>query len=645
MAELPLYPSSPRLLTRPFTRRGVLGGALAVVGAAWVPARGEAPRPLVLPAPAPGFTRTHGLSAFGDLAMPPDFSHFAYVNPEAPKGGVLILQVTAVGGNQNFDTFNTLNAFVFRGDGAAGMGMVFDSLMAGTADEPDALYGLLAGAIDVSDDALVYRYFLRPEARFHDGSPVTASDVAFSINIMKEKGHYIYRQVLQHVAEATAEAPDVFVVRLSPERMRDSHLNVGGMPVFSEAFWRGKDFEAVTLERPLGSGGYKVGRFEPGQYIEFDRVPDYWGRDLPVNIGSGNFDTVRYEYYRERSIAFEAFKSGRISYHEEYTARIWATGYDFPAVREGRIVRETIPSRGPSPIQGWHFNTRLPKFADPRVRKAIGLCFDFEWVNRNIMFDSYERTMSYFQNTDMEARGLPSPEELALLEPFRAGLSPEVFGEPFIWPKSDGSGRDRALLRQANELFTAAGCTRSGNRLLLPSGEPFSVEFLDFQPSFQPHLKSFLDNLQALGVDATSRMVDASQYQLRLRNFGYEITGRAMGSSPTPGDFLENLYSSASAEQKGSYNIAGVREPAVDDLVHRIAHAKTRDELTIACRALDRVLRAGYYWVPMWFKAETWVACWDEFSRPETPPRFGSGAPFTWWYDAGKAKRAGRVKG
>jgi microcin C transport system substrate-binding protein len=616
------------------TRRVILKGGTAAATLTWLPrsAWGQ----------EGGESESYGLSSFGDLKYGPDFKHFDYVNPNAPKGGTLAIQIKQAAGNQNFDTFNTLNIFVLRGDGAAGMGNTFDSLMAGSGDEPDALYGLVAKSVRISDDKLTYRFILRPEARFHDGSKLTARDAAFSLKVLKEKGHPVFRSILAQMISAEAEADDILRVQLAPERSRDLHLTVAGMPIFSERYWQGRDFEAATLDAPLGSGPYKVGRFEQGRFIEFDRVPDYWAKDLPVNVGQNNFNRIRYEYFRDRTVAFEAFKNGTLNFHEEYTSRIWATGYDFPAFREGRVRKEEIPNEAPVSIQGWYFNTRRQAFKDPRIREAIGLAFDFEWTNTNIMFGSYKRTTSFFENTDMKAAGKPSPEELTLLEPFREKLPASVFGEPPVPPVSDGSGQDRQLLRRADELLRAAGCKREGGVLKLPGGQPFTIEFLDFQSALQPHTQPFQSNLKRLGIDARSRIVDAAQYQRRMDDFDFDMASRNLGSSGTPGDGLRIVYSSQAAQTPGSRNIAGIADPAVDVLIERIAQAKSRADLVIACRALDRVLRAGHYWVPMWFKAADWLAYWDQFSHPAIKPRFSSGAPGTWWHDAEKAKRIGR---
>ena len=585
---------------------------------------------------------THGLSAFGELAQAPDFKYFAYVNPQAPKGGSLVLQLTSTNGNQNFETFDTFNIYVLKGDGAAGMDMCFDSLMAGSSDEPDALYGLVARAVRVSDDKLTYRFLLRPEARFHDGTRLTARDVAFSLNILKTKGHPLYRETLDEMTSAEAEAEDVVKVTLSPNRSRDLHLAVAGMPIFSADYWASRDFEATTLEAPLGSGAYRLARFEQGRTVEFERVANYWGKDLPVNVGQNNFDTIRYEYFRERQVAFEAFKNGTITYHEEYTSRIWATGYDFPAIKEGRVKKEALPSGLPATIQGWLYNLRRETFHDPRIREALGLVFDFEWTNKNIMYSSATRTASYFEGTPMMAKGKPSPAELALLEPFRGKVPDEVFGEPYVPPVSDGSGADRALLKKANDMLLAAGCTREGSILKLPSGKPFEIEFLDSSGALQPHTQPFQQNLGRLGIKATMRLVDAAQYQARIKTFDFDIITLNRSGSLTPGDSLRQIYGSEAAKTEGGLNVSGISDPVVDALVERIAKAETRAELNVAAMALDRVLRAGRYWIPMWHRDQAWIAYWDEYARPATTPKFGTGAPGTWWFDAEKAKKIGR---
>ena len=586
---------------------------------------------------------SHGLSTFGELALPSDFPHFAYVNPKAPKGGLLTMQIKRGGGNQSFDTFNTLNTFVLQGDGAAGMDACFDSLMAGSGDEPGSVYGLLAKSVAVSADKLTYRFRLRPEAKFHDGSRVTARDAAFSMNILKAKGHPSYRLLLNELVSSEAEGDDILVVKLSPKRGRDLHLVIAGLPVFSEKYWSTRDFTASTLEPPLGSGAYKVGRFEQGRFIEFERVPDYWAKDLPVNIGTNNFDRVRWEYFRDRQVAFEAFKGGAITFQEEFTSRIWATGYDFPAVHEGKVKKESLPKTEPVGSQGWIYNLRRDKFADPRIREALGLAFDFEWTRKTIMFGSYERMTSYFENSDSKAVGKPSPEELKLLEPWRGKVPDEVFGEPFLPPVSDGSGSDRNLLRKADEMLRAAGCKRDGNALKLPNGQPFEIEFLDSSPALQPHTQPFQANLKRLGINATSRLVDPAQYQRRLQEFDFDIMSMALSGGAIPSDSLRIVYGSEAAKTKGSRNAAGISDPAIDAMIETIGQAKSYADCIVAAKCLDRLLRAGRYWIPMWWNDEEWLAYWDMYDRPATKPKFSSGAPAIWWYDAEKAKRIGKA--
>ena len=616
-------------------RRQVLAGAAGWIGAGslglGLPGVAEA---------AEGETESHGLSAFGDLALPPDFKHFAYVNPTAPKGGLLSVQIKATSGNQNFDTFNTLNILVLKGDGAAGMDAIFDTLMVGHGDEADSLYGLVAKSVRISADKLTYRFILRPEARFHDGSRLSARDVAFSLNILKEKGHPVYQLILREMLGAEAEDDGTVVVKFSPKRSRDIHLTVAGMPILSEAYYKTRDFEATTLESPLGSGAYKVSKFDQGRFIEFDRVPDYWAKDLPVNIGQNNFERVRYSYFADRSLSFERFKDRTFNFQQEYTARIWSTGYDFPAMKAGKVKKESLPRGSPTPSQGWYFNLRRDQFKDRRIREALGLAFDFEWTNANIMFGSYKRLSSTFENSPLKAGGKPGAAELQLLDPFKSQLQPEVYEEPFVPPVSDGSGSDRTLLRQAAQILREAGCTKGPNgALLLPGGKPFEIEFLDFQQSLQPHTQPFIQNLKKLGIEARARIVDAAQYKQRTDNFDFDVVTMALGNSLTPGNGLKAVLSSEAASRPGSRNLGGIANPAVDALIDHIANAVSREDLTTACHALDRVLRSERYWIPMWFNDKDWFAYWDLFSKPDTTPKFASGAPGTWWWDEEKAKK------
>ena len=593
---------------------------------------------------AAGDTESHGISAFGDLKYKADFPYFDYVNPKAPKGGLFSQIGPARQYNQNFLTFNSLNSFIFKGDAAQGMELTFTSLMARAADEPDGMYGLVAKSVRISSDGLTYSFVLRPEARFHDGTKLIAEDVAFSFTTLKQKGHPIITQLMRDFVSAEATDEATVVVKFAEKRGRDVPLYIAGLPIFSKAYYTKKNFEESTLDIPLGSGPYKVGRFEAGRYIEFDRVKDWWGAALPVNVGQNNFDTLRYEYFRDRDVGFEGFTARGYLFREEFTSRIWATRYDFPAIKDGRVKRETIADDTPSGAQGWFINTRREKFKDPRVREALCYAFDFEWTNKNIMYGSYDRTQSMFQNSDMMAKGPPSPEEIALLEPFRGKVPDEVFGEPFLPPVSDGSGQDRNMLRKAIALLNQAGLpvNKDGKRSG-PNGERFTLEFLLDEPSFQPHHMPVIKNLATIGIDATIRLVDAVQYRARRDDYDFDLTIDRFGFSTVPGDSLRSFFSASAAATKGSNNLAGMSDPAIDALIDRIVAANTRPELVTACRALDRVIRAGRYWVPQWNKASHWIAYWDQFAHPEKKPGFARGAPETWWYDAARAAKIERA--
>jgi len=584
-------------------------------------------------------TERHGMSAFGDLRYPPDFAHFSYVNVDAPKGGTYSEIVSQRGFNGSFQTFNSLNAFILKGEGALGMELTFAVLMVRSGDEPDAMYGLAARGVVISDDGLTYRFTLRPEAKFHDGTPITAQDVAFSFNMLKEKGHPIISQNLRDFKGAEAADERTAVVRFSEKRGRDVPLFVAGLPIFSRAYYAKQPFDQSTLEAPLGSGPYKVGRFEPGRFIEFERVKDWWGADLPVSRGVNNFDIIRYEYYRDRDVGFEGFTAKNYLFREEFTSRTWATRYTFPAFQDGRVKRDQIPDATLSGAQGWFMNTRRTQFKDRRLREAMIDSFDFEWTNKNIMYGAYERTVSVFQNSPLMAQGRPDAAELALLEPFRGKLPDEVFGEPYVPPVTDGSGQDRRWLRRAVQLLEEAGIVLKHGKRVLPDGTPVSIEFLVDEQTFTPHHLPYIRNLGTLGIAASLRVVDPVQYRARVDGFDFDVTVERFSFPSTPGDSLRNYFSSRAAATRGSQNLAGIADPAVDALIDIIIGAKTRDELTTACRALDRVIRAGRYWVPHWYLPAHRIAFWDVFGRPPAQPRYFRGIPDTWWYDRDKATK------
>lgn len=588
----------------------------------------------------------HGMSAFGDLKYPAGFSNFDYVNVAAPKGGVFSTIPSARSYNTSFQTFNSLNSFILKGDGAFGMDQTFASLMVRAADEPDAMYGLVARSVRISPDKLVYRFTLRPEAKFHDGTRLTAKDAAFSLNILKEKGHPIIQQQLRDMTKVEANDDAKLTVTFAAKRGRDVPLYVAGLPIFSQAYYSKKPFDESTMDIPLGSGPYKVGRLESGRYIEYDRVKDWWAKDLPVSRGAFNFDAVRYEFYRDRDVAFEGFTGRNYLYREEFTARIWNTRYDFPAIKDGRVKQETLPDETPSGAQGWFLNMRREQFKDPRVREALINAFDFEWTNKTIMYGAYARTQSPFQNSDLMAEGMPPAAELALLEPFRGQVPDEVFGTPFLAPVTDGSGQDRTLLRKASQLLLDAGCPIKDGKRRLPNGDAFRIEFLLDEPAFQAHHAPYVKNLGTLGIDASVRLVDPVQYRSRVDDFDFDLAIQRFSMSSTPGDAMRTFFSSRVADVKGSQNLSGIKSPALDSLIERIIAAENRDELRTACRAFDRVFRAGRYWVPQWYSGSHRIAYWDVFAHPPKIPRYAGsvGVPDLWWLDEAKARKPEQAK-
>jgi len=614
----------------PFSRRDVLGLGVGALGAMRL-------RPLLAAEIGP---ESHGMSAFSDLKYPADFHHFDYVNVNAPKGGLLSTIPSSRAFNQSFQTFNTLNAFILKGDGAQGMGLTFVTLMARAGDEPDAMYGLAAKSVAISPDGLVYRFAIRPEARFHDGTKLTARDAAFSLTTLKSKGHPVIMQQTSDMLKAEALDDATLIVTFAERRGRDVPLFVGGLPIFSEAYYTAHPFDETTLDVPLGSGPYKVGKFEVNRFIEFERVKDWWGADLPVNSGSYNFDLIRYEFYRDRDVAFEGFTGRNYLFREEFTSRIWNTRYDFPAVVDGRVKREILPDETPSGAQGWFINTRRDRFKDPRVREALNYAFDFEWTNKSIMYGSYARTHSVFQNSDMMALGPPSPEELALLEPFRDKVPAEVFGTPFVPPVSDGSGQDRALLRKGGQLLQEAGCPVKDGKRITPKGEVFRIEFLLDEPSFQPHHMPFIKNLGTLGIEATIRLVDPVQARARRDDFDFDLIIERFGFSTVPGDSLRPYFTSQAAATKGSYNLAGIADPVIDAMVETLIAADSRPKLVFAARALDRLVRAGRYWVPQWYANTHRLAYWDVFGHPATLPKYSGVSVTELWWAAAKSSAA-----
>ena len=621
-------------MTRPvrgLTRRGVLAAGGAALASTLLPPW----------AWAAGRRGLHGLSIFGELKYPADFKHFDYVNPDAPKGGRMNFQPSNWAYNQAPTTFNTLNSFVLRGDAPPRMGLTFDTLMTGADDEPSSYYGLVAETVDVSDDGNVFTFTLRDGPRFHDGSPLTADDVAFSLMLLKEKGHPAIVEVVQPMARAEASDARTVTVTLDGKQTRETILSVAGLPIFSKAYYSSHAFDSSSLDPPLGSGPYAVGDISAGRYIEYKRVPDYWGNELPVNVGQNNFDVIRIDFFQERETAFEAFKKGTITYREEFTSITWATGYDFPALVAGKVRKTLFPAEAVASFQNFFYNTRRAKFADPRLRLAIGLAFDFEWSNKNLFFDSYAREFSFFQNSDFMAEGRPGADELALLEPYRGDLPTEVFDAVTVPPTTDGSGNDRAMLRQAFDLLAAAGWSQTDGKLVDGRGETLDFEFLIDAAVFERVLSPWVANLKRIGIGATIRQVDPAQYQARLNNFDFDVILAAFIMGATPLDGLNQFFGSHAADEPGSRNYAGIKSKAIDGLLDKLAGVASRAELVTVLKTIDRVLRAGIYATPSWYLANHRVAHWDIFGWPAKKPDYAFQPETTWWFDAAKAAAIG----
>lgn len=585
----------------------------------------------------------HGLSTFGGLKYGPDFTHFDYASPSAPKGGTFNFSPPNWLFNQSVLTFNTLNSFVPRGDAPPRMEMCFDSLMTGALDEPDSAYGLLAETATISDDWNTFTFRLRPEARFHDGTPLTAHDAAFTFNLLKDEGHPSFLLPLSDMVEAVADGPQDFRLMFSGDQSPQTIFTVIGFPILSKAFFQSNPFDASQLNAPLGSGPYKVGRVSAGRTIEYERVLDYWGRDLPVNRGLYHFDRIRIEFYRDRQAAFEAFKKGNILYRQEFTSRIWATGYDFPAIEDGRVVKREFPSELRPSMQAWALNQRRERFQDARVRQAVALCFDFEWTNRNLFYDAYQRSHSTFERSDYKAEGMPSEAELALLERFRGQIPDEAFGEAVLQPVSDGSGRDRSLLRQASRLLAEAGWRPKGALLEKENGERLTLEILVQDEVFIRSNSPFVENMRAVGIDASIRLVDSAQFQARQGDFDFDMVSSAASFTGTPTrDQLANAFHSRSASLGGSRNYPGTRDTAIDALIDEAGNAADRESFTIAMRVLDRVLRARRDWIPNWHAANHRAAFWDMFGFKEPKPDYGFPVEALWWLDEEKARAIGK---
>ncbi|MGB0921805.1 MAG: extracellular solute-binding protein [Alphaproteobacteria bacterium] len=578
-------------------------------------------------AEAPTVKRNHGLSLFGDVALPADFAHQPGVNPDAPKGGQL--RLAAIG------SFDSLNPFILKGEPATGLGLTYDTLMADAANEPASEYGLIAEWVEVPEDFSFVTFRLREAARFHDGHPIRAEDVVFSFETLRDKGRPFYRFYYANVAKV--EALDELTVKFTFDKAGNRELPqiMGQLMVLPKHYWADKDFAATTLDPPLGSGAYKIEKADAGRSVTYSRVKDHWAANLPINKGRWNFDTISYEFYRDDTVALEAFKAGEFDVRAENTAKNWATAYDFPALKQGKVKKEVLHQERAQAMQAFIFNTRRAKFSDPRVRRAFALAFDFEWMNKTLFYGQYTRTHSYFDGSELAAKGLPSEAERALLKPFRDQLPPELFTTPYSLPVTDGSGQNRTELREAGKLLKAAGWeVLNGTLTHTKTGEKMEVEFLLVSPAFERIVAHYKQSLERLGIKASLRVIDPAQYQNRVDGFEFDIISGGWAQSLSPGNEQRDFWGSQAAARSGSRNYAGINNPVIDAFINKIIFAESRADLVAATRALDRVLLWGHYVVPQWHIKGSRMAWWDKFERPETPPRYQTGFPDTWWAKA-----------
>lgn len=553
---------------------------------------------------------------------PANFKHFDYVNPQAPKGG----QLRQAG----FGSFDSLNPFINKGVAADDIGLIYETLTRHSLDEPFTEYGLLAGKIERAPDNSWVRFYLRREARFNDGQPVTADDVVFTFETLMRDGAPQYKSYYADVSKATAESPEKVRFDFKHNGNRELPLILGQLPVLPKHWWAGRDFSKGNLDIPMGSGPYRVADVQAGRSITFERVENWWGKDLPVNRGFYNFDKLVTDYYRDNTVALEAFKAHQFDFWQETSAKNWATAYDTPAVSEGTLIKEELLNSNPTGMQGFIFNTRRPQLQDRRVREALSLLFDFEWANKQLFNGAYTRTGSYFENSELAASGLPSAAELAILEPLRDAIPKEVFSQPFTQPVTDGSGIIRDQQRRAYQLLTEAGWHIEADRMLDAEGQPVTIEFLLVQTEFERVLLPYKRNLNDLGIELEIRRVDVSQYINRLRSRDFDMLVGGFGQSSSPGNEQREYWHSSSADNPGSRNLIGLRDPAIDTLVDGLIKADSRESLINHARALDRVLLAGHYVVPNWH-IKTWrLAYWNSIEHPAVSPLYDF-ALMSWW--------------
>lgn len=581
-------------------------------------------------ASAPAQTPQHALSLVGEPKYKAGFTQLDYVNVNAPKGGEVRFSTPA--------GFDSLNPFIPKGDEAPGLGLIYETLMVSPMDDISAEYGLIAETVETPDDLGWVAFNLRAEARWADGTPITADDVVWTFEQIKQHGDPTYQLYYANVARAEAVNPRKVKFHFTGPKNRELPQIMGQLPVVQKAQWEKRGFDRVSLEPWTGSGPYRIANFEANRQITYERRDDWWAKDLPINRGRYNFDRIRYDVYRDQTVAREAFKSGQYDLRSENSARDWAEFYEFPAKQQGLVRKLEIPHERPAGLAGFIFNTRKAKLSDPRVRRALTLAFDFEWANKAFFYNSYRRASSFFENSDFAARGMPSPEELKLLEPLRDKLPPEVFGPAYEAPKSDGSGTDRRNLREAARLLKTAGWEVKDGVLRNAKGEALEIEFLLGDPSYERIVAPWGQALQRLGVNLRIRTVDSSQYTRLLREFAFDVIYSGWPQSNSPGNEQRYFFSSGAADNSSSRNYAGIRSEAIDRLIEHVIYAPDRAALITATRALDRALTWGHYLVPGWNLPYDRIAIWDKFGMPEKTPAYGTDF-FAWWIDPAKADK------
>tara|TARA_Y100000782_G_scaffold73466_1_gene79339 strand:- start:7027 stop:8862 length:1836 start_codon:yes stop_codon:yes gene_type:complete len=566
---------------------------------------------------------SHGIAMHGDLKYPPQFPHFEYVNPNAPKGGKAIQ--SAIG------TFDSFNQFIVKGNSADGLGLLYDSLLARANDEPFSLYGLVAESVEVPSDRSWIIFNLRSTAQFSDGTPLTADDVQFSFNILREKGKPFFKAYYADIEKIEAINPQRVKFTFKNALNRELALIVGEVPILPKHYWEKRDFQKPSLDIPIGSGPYQIESFDPGRSITYSRNEDYWAASLPVKVGYDNFQYRTFDYYRDGTVALEAFKAGEYDFREENSSKRWATSYTGSAFEDGRIKVAELEHQNPTGMQAFVINNRREQFTDPRVRQALALAFDFEWTNKNIFYNAYTRTHSFFSNSEMAATSLPSEEELKIFEPIKDQVPPEVFTQVYRAPKTDGNGRIYSELRQAKRLLQKAGWVfKSGKLINEETGKQLTIEMLLYSPAFERVVSPFIRNLERLGIKANIRLIDVSQYIGRLRTYDFDIIVSGFGQSSSPGNEQRDYWHSSSANIEGSRNLIGISDPAIDHLVEQLIQSQDRKQLVLRTRALDRVLQWNHFVIPQYHINKYRVAYWNKFEMPKIRPKYNLGFE-TWW--------------